>query len=278
MNKIKLGDWNHLKVVHYADFGLYLDGGQEGRILLPNRYVPKGTDVGDELDVFIYLDQEERPVATTEKPLAKVGDFACLQVAWVNEYGAFLKWGPMKDLFCPFREQKRRMEVGERYIVYVGVDDESYRLMASAKVEHYFATGRPSYKRGQEVDVLIWQKTELGFKAIIDNARPALIYGDQVFKRVRTGDRMKGYVSMVRPDGKIDVTLQPTGRKQTEDFAEVLLRYLQTHGGRCHLGDKSDAEDIKSLFQVSKKTYKRAVGELYKRRLITLSDAGIQLV
>lgn len=278
MNKIRLGEWNHLAVTHYTDFGLYLDGGPEGRILLPNRYVPDGIDVGDELDVFIYLDQEERLIATTEHPLAQAGDFAYLQVAWVNEYGAFLNWGLMKDLFCPFREQKRRMEVGESYIVHVHIDEESYRLAASAKVEHYFATGRPPYKPGQEVDVLIWQKTELGFKAIIDNAWPAMIYDDQVFKPVHTGDRMRGYINTVRPDGKIDVTLQPTGRKLTEDFAETLLQYLQEHGGSCPLGDKSDAEDIKRLFHVSKKTYKRAIGDLYKRRLILLSDTGIRLV
>lgn len=142
MDKIKLGDYNRLQIVKRVDFGLYLDGGAEGEILLPNRYVPEGVNIGDEIEVFLYLDIDERLVATTEKPLAKVGEFAFLEVAWVNEYGAFLKWGLMKDLFCPFREQKRRMEIGEKYIVHVHIDEESYRIVASAKVEHYIDTTR----------------------------------------------------------------------------------------------------------------------------------------
>ena len=274
---IKLGDYNILKVVRRVDFGLYLDGGPEGDILLPSRYVPEGAQPGDTMEVFIYLDNEERLVATTEEPKAKVGDFACLNVAWVNQYGAFLDWGLMKDLFCPFREQKKRMREGESYIVHVHIDEESYRIMASAKVEHYLDNGRPEYNRGDEVDLLIWQETELGFKVIVDNRFAGLIYDDQIFRLVHTGDRMKGYISTVRPDGKIDVTLQPVGRRQTEDFAVTLLEYLHANGGVCPLGDKSEAEDIKRMFQVSKKVYKRAVGDLYKRHLITVSPLEIRL-
>jgi predicted RNA-binding protein (virulence factor B family) len=276
-NTLKLGDYNHMTVVKRTDFGLYLDGGEEGEILLPLRYVPEGTEIGDELDVFIYLDNEERLVATTETPLAKKGDFAYLQVAWVNEYGAFLKWGLMKDLFCPFREQKRKMEIGESYIVYVYIDDESYRIVASAKVEHFLDPTVSPYQHGQEVDLLIWQKTELGFKVIIDNRYPGLAYEDQIFKYVHTGDRMKGYIDIVREDGKIDVTLQPTGRKQALDFSETLLQHLKEHDGHCALGDKSDAEDIRRTFQVSKKTYKKAIGDLYKRHLVTIGTNGITL-
>ena len=278
MKGIKLGDYNHLTVVKEVDFGLYLDGGDEGEILLPARYVPKGCRPGDELDVFIYLDQDERPVATTERPLAKVGDFACLQVAWVNEYGAFLDWGLMKDLFCPFREQKRRMTKGSRYVVYVTIDEESYRMMATAKVERYFSTEPPQYQHGDEVDLLVWQKTELGFKVIIDNSYPGLVYENQVFRHITTGDRLKGYIDIVRPDGKIDVTLQPTGRRMTEEFSETLLNYLHENNGRCPLGDKSPAELIADTFKVSKKTFKKAVGDLYRRRLITIGDDGIRLV
>lgn len=274
---IKLGDYNILKVVRRVDFGLYLEGGPEGDILLPSRYVPEGAQPGDTMEVFIYLDNEERLVATTEEPKAKVGDFAYLNVAWVNQYGAFLDWGLMKDLFCPFREQKKRMREGESYIVHVHIDEESYRIMASAKVEHYLDNGRPEYNRGDEVDLLIWQKTELGFKVIVDNRFAGLIYDDQIFRLVHTGDRMKGYISTVRPDGKIDVTLQPVGRRQTEDFAVTLLEYLHANGGVCPLGDKSEAEDIKRMFQVSKKVYKRAVGDLYKRHLITVSPLEIRL-
>ena len=233
--------------------------------------------MGDELDVFIYLDQDERPVATTLKPLAKVGDFVCLEVAWVNDFGAFLNWGLMKDLFCPFREQKKRMERGQRYIVHVGVDDDSYRMMASAKVEHYLSHDIPPYSHGDEVDLLVWQKTELGFKVIVDNKYAGLVYDSQVFRPLTTGDCLKGYVDKVRPDGKLDITIQRTGRQATEDFSEVLLQYLKDNNGHCDLGDKSPSELIADRFKVSKKTFKKAVGDLYKRRVITIGDDGITL-
>lgn len=199
-NDIKLGDYNVLRVKELARregygevFGLYLDGGREGDILMPQKYVPEYVRVGDEITCFIYLDQEERPIATTEQPLAKVGDFAYLECAWVNEYGAFLHWGLTKDLFCPFREQKRKMEIGNRYIVHVHIDEESYRIVASAKVERYLKEDMAAkhFKRNEEVDILIWQKTELGFKVIVNNQYPGLIYQDQIFKSIHTGDRMK---------------------------------------------------------------------------------------
>ena len=278
MKRIKLGEYNRLTIVKAVDFGLYLDGGDEGEILLPSRYVPKDCRIGDELDVFIYLDNEERIVATTQKPLAKVGDFAYLEVSWVNEYGAFLHWGPLKDLFCPFREQKMRMEIGESYIVFVYIDRESYRIAASAKIEHYLQKDTPPYTVGTETDLLIWQKTNLGFKVIIDNRYQGLVYEDQIFKRIHTGDRMKGYISRVREDGKLDVTLQPLGYQQARAFSDTLLQYLKNNGGFCDLGDKSGAEDIKCRFQVSKKTFKKAVGDLYKRCLIVLDEQGIRLV
>lgn len=278
MNKIKLGDYNRLTVVKSVDFGLYLDGGDEGEILLPSRYVPKGARIGDELDVFIYLDQDERLVATTQQPFAKVGDFACLEVSWINEYGAFLNWGLMKDLFCPFREQKKRMELGKAYIVYVMVDEDSYRMMATAKVDRYLDTARPEYKHGNEVDLLVWQKTDLGFKVIVDNRFSGLVYEDQIFTHLTTGDRVKGYIDHIRQDGKIDVTLQPTGRRHTEEFAETLLEYLKENNGHCDLGDKSPSELIADRFKISKKAYKKAVGDLYRRRLITIDDSGITLV
>lgn len=278
MKRIKLGEYNRLTIVKAVDFGLYLDGGDEGEILLPSRCVPKDCRIGDELDVFIYLDNEERIVATTQKPLAKVGDFAYLEVSWVNEYGAFLHWGPLKDLFCPFREQKMRMEIGESYIVFVYIDRESYRIAASAKIEYYLQKDTPPYTVGTETDLLIWQKTNLGFKVIIDNRYQGLVYEDQIFKRIHTGDRMKGYISQVREDGKLDVTLQPLGYQQARAFSDALLQYLKNNGGFCDLGDKSDAEDIKRRFQVSKKTFKKAVGDLYKRCLIVLDEQGIRLV
>ena len=206
---VTLGDYNTLKIVKRVDFGLYLDGGDDGEILLPSRYVPDGIAIGDKIEVFIYLDQDEKLVATTLRPLAKVGDFAWLECAWTNEYGAFLNWGLMKDLFCPFREQKQRMVKGQRYYVYVMEDEKTHRLMATAKVERY--------------------------------------------------QKHNGY-------------------ERALDFSDELLRYLQEHDGRCTLGDKSSAEDIAQTFGVSKKIYKKAVGDLYRRRLITISDEGIALV
>ena len=278
MKTIELGKFNLLKVINRVDFGLYLDGGEAGDILLPTRYVPKNCKVGNELNVFLYLDQDERLVATTLKPLAEVGQFAFLEVNWVNQYGAFLNWGLMKDLFCPFREQKMRMEKGNAYIVYVKIDEESYRIMATAKVERYLSQQRPPYKHGDEVDLLVWQKTDLGFKVIVDNQFTGLVYDNQLFQPLHAGDRIKGYIDHIRHDGKIDITIQKTGRQQVVDFSETLLNYLQTHDGHCHLHDKSDAEAIALLFKVSKKTFKKAVGDLYRQRLVTLDDQGIHLV
>lgn len=277
MDFIRLGDYNRMTVVKTVDFGVYLDGGEEGEVLLPARYVPDGCKEGDELEVFVYLDNEERLVATTQTPLAKVGDFACLEVSWVNEYGAFLNWGLMKDLFCPFREQKMKMEKGKRYIVHVHIDHESHRIVASAKVERYFDPSFPPYRYGDEVSLLVWQKTDLGFKVIVDNRYAGLVYSNQIFREIRTGDRMKGYIEAVREDRKIDVMLQPTGWRMTKETADVLLDYLETHQGVCRLTDKSPAEDIYQAFQVSKKSYKKAVGDLYKRRLITIEEDCIRL-
>ena len=278
---LRLGDYNTLRIVKTVDFGLYLDGGEEGEILLPQRYVTKNMHVGDEIEVFLYLDQEERPVATTERPYAKVGEFAYLQVAWVNQFGAFLKWGLMKDLFCPFREQKKRMEQGHSYIVYIKVDEDSYRLMATAKVEKYLSiptiNDLPSLQHGAEVDILVWQKTDLGFKVIINNKFQGLIFENQIFQPLHSGMRLKAYVDHVRQDGKIDIVLQQTGRQQTLDFAEVLLRYLYENDGYCNLGDKSPAELIYDRFQVSKKAFKKAIGDLYRRRLIVIEEEGIRL-
>ena len=274
---LRLGDYNTLRIVKSVDFGLYLDGGEEGEILLPQRYVTKDMHIGDEIEVFIYLDQEERPVATTEHPIAKVGEFASLEVAWVNQYGAFLKWGLMKDLFCPFREQKKRMEQGQRHIIYIKVDKDSYRLMATAKVEKYLEPA-PALKHGDPADILVWQKTDLGFKCIVNNRYQGQIYDNQIFQSLHSGDRLSGFIDHVRQDGKIDLTLQPSGRQHTLDFAEVLLRYLYENDGYCNLGDKSPAELIYDRFQVSKKAYKKAIGDLYRRRLIIITDDGIRLV
>ena len=274
---IELGKFNQLKVVKFVDFGLYLDGGDDGEILLPLRYVPEGVKEGDVLSVFLYLDNEERLVATTQTPLVQVGEFAFLEVNWVNQYGAFLNWGLMKDLFVPFREQKMRMVQGKSYIVYCYQDKESYRLMASAKVNKFLSNEMPPYQEGQEVDILIWQKTDLGFKAIVDNKFAALLYDSEIFQSLRTGMRLKAFVKQVREDGKIDLILQQAGPRKVDDFAETLLQYIRDHNGFTSFNDKSDAEEIYNTFGVSKKTFKKAVGELYKMRLISLQPNGISI-
>jgi predicted RNA-binding protein (virulence factor B family) len=275
---VELGKFNLLEVVKTVDFGVYLDGHDDGEILLPTRYVPEGCKPGDKLNVFIYLDIDERLIATTLQPCVQVGEFACLEVAWVNEFGAFLDWGLMKDLFCPFREQKMKMVKGRRYVVHAHLDEESYRIMASAKVERYLSKEMPAYKDGQEVPVMIWQKTDLGYKVIVDNRFSGLIYQNEIFSQLEVGEHLTAYVKQVRPDGKIDLSLQKYGAAKVGDFSTSLLDYLKAHDGFTPLGDKSAAEDIYETFGVSKKTFKKTVGELYKKRLIVIADDGIHLV
>lgn len=274
---IELGKYNKLEVVKEVEFGMYLDGGEEGEILLPARYVPEDCKPGDILNVFIYLDNEERLVATTLTPLVQVGQFACLEVAWVNQYGAFLNWGLMKDLFVPFREQKMKMQVGKQYVVHAHLDEESYRIVASAKVDRYLSKEIAPYEAGQEVDILIWQKTDLGFKAIIDNQYSGLLYESEIFQPLHTGMQLKAYVKQVREDGKIDLILQKPGQAKVEDFSATLLQYIRDNEGRILLNDKSPAEEIYDTFGVSKKTFKKAVGDLYKKHLIVLEADAISL-
>ena len=274
---IELGKYNQLEVVKEVDFGVYLDGGEDGEILLPTRYVPEDCKIGDILNVFLYLDMDERLIATTLTPFVQVGQFACLEVSWVNQYGAFLNWGLMKDLFVPFREQKMKMQVGRKYVVHAHLDEESYRIVASAKVERYLSKEQPEYASGDEVDILIWQKTDLGFKAIIVNKYSGLLYENEIFTSLETGMEMKAFVKQVREDGKVDLILQKPGFEKIDDFAKTLLDYIKEQGGRINLNDKSPAEDIYDTFGVSKKTFKKGVGDLYKKRLVVLHEDGITL-
>ena len=279
-DELQIGRTCQLKVNRQVEFGFYLDGGEQyGEVLLPNGEIRPDIDVhiGEPLEVFLYLDTQERIVATTHMPLAQVGDFAYLEVAWVNNFGAFLHWGPQKDLFVPFREQKMKMMKGHSYIVHVHLDPETYRIMASAKVEHFLSQDFPPYRTGDQVELLIWQKTDLGLKAIVDGRYGGLLYDTQMLRSLRTGDRVKGYISQVRPDGKLDLSLQCPGQRGVEDFSAQLLRHLQMNGGQTPLGDKSPAEEVYALFGVSKKVFKKAVGDLYRQRLIEISDTGIRL-
>lgn len=278
MGHIKLGKYNQLEVVKEVDFGMYLNGGEDGEILLPKRYVPEDCKPGDMLNVFIYLDMDERLVATTLTPYAQVGEFAYLEVAWVNQYGAFLDWGLMKDLFVPFREQKMKMQKGKKYLVHIHLDDESYRIVASAKIERYLSKERADYRQGDKVEVMVWQQTDLGFKVIVDNQYSGMLYRNEVFRTLECGMHMQAYVKQVREDGKIDLELQQGGVRKVDDFSEVLLNHIKENDGFTSMNDKTDAELIYETFGVSKKTFKKAVGELYKKRLIILEEGGIRLV
>ena len=276
---IKLGDWNELKIKRFTEHGAQLDGGSVGKILMPARYVQRNMRLGQMVTVFVYLDQSDRLVATTETPLARVGDFAFLEVAWVNEHGAFLNWGLMKDLFVPFSEQKMRMEQGRSYLVHIHIDEETHRIVASAKVERYLQEpARKEYYRGRDVEVLLWHKTPLGFKVIVDNAYPGLIYDNQIYTELHSGERHIGQVITLREDGRMDVALGRIGKGRFRDFAEQLRDELATApDGRLPFNDHSSAEEIAERFGVSKKTFKRAVGALYRNREITIEESGIVL-
>ena len=277
---IKLGQYNLLTINRFTDHGAYLDAGKDlGEILLPKAFVRSEMRPGTKVEVIVYFDQQDRLVATTEKALACVGDFAHLRVAWVNEHGAFLHWGPMKDIFVPFREQKLRMVKDHSYLVHIHIDDETARIMASAKVERYIENALPTdYHRGEIVDMLIWQKTDLGFKVIVNNRHQGLIYDNQVYTPLRSGMRIEGSVVKVREDGKIDLSVQKIGKGRFKDFAEELLEELKAApNGFLPYTDKSVSEDIAERFGQSKKTFKKAVGTLYRERLITIEDNGIRL-
>lgn len=278
--KIKLGDYNTLRITRFTDHGAYLDGGDAGEILMPKAYVRREMRPGTEVNVFVYLDQSERLVGTLETPRARVGDFAFLKVAWVNEYGAFLDWGLMKDLFVPFREQKMPMQQGRSYLVHIHIDEETHRIVASAKVERYLQPARTSdYHRGQEVEIIIQQKTPLGFKAIADNRCPGLLYDDQIFQaEPHAGEVYSATIVNIRPDGKLDLSLQRIGKGRFRDFADQLLEELRNEPSQSlPFTDNSSPDDIRERFGVSKKTFKRAVGNLYKNGLVTLSEKAITL-
>ncbi len=275
---IRLGKRNQLTVLREVDFGVYLDGGDIGDILLPKRYVPANCKVGDIVDVFLYLDSEERLIATTQHPLVEVGQFAFLEVKWTNQFGAFLDWGLMKDLFCPFKEQKMRMQQGKRYVVYCYIDTLTSRIVASAKIEKFLSKDMPPYQIGDMVNVMIQQKTDLGFKAIVDGRYSGLLYENELFCDIHTGERLSAYVKTIRPDGKLDIALQNNGMQHVAVFSEQLYQYLlNSEDGFCPFHDKSPAEDIYATFKVSKKTFKKAVGDLYKKHIISIENDGLRL-
>ena len=275
---IKLGKYNELEIVRQVDFGVYLSDGEGVEILMPKRYVPANAKVGDKVRSFVYQDSEARLIATTEQPYAQVGEFASLQVQSVNQVGAFADWGTSKELLIPHREQAKEMEEGHRYIVHIYIDDKSGRIVGSAKLDKFLDNVPATYERNQEVDVLVWKPTPLGYKVIIENTHTGMIYSNQIFQPVHVGQHLRAWVKEVREDEKIDLMLQPMGFRHVIDSAEAqVLRALHLRGGFLTLTDKSDPAEIAEVLQMSKKNFKKAVGALYKQQRITLEDNGIRL-
>ncbi len=276
---LQIGNYNTLRVVKEVDFGIYLDGGEEfGEILMPKRYVHEGTEVDSEIEVFIYNDSEDRLIATTEHPYAEVGEFKFLRVKAVNQTGAFLDWGLMKDLLVPYREQRSKMIEGGTYLVYIYLDAESNRIAASAKVNKYLDNVMPAYDEGEEVSLLIAEKTDLGYKAIIQNTHWGMIYENEVFTPLVIGSYVKGYIKKIREDDKIDVSLQKDGYEQVDAISQGILEKLTEAGGFLAVSDKSPAEMVYQMFGISKKNFKKAIGALYKKKIITIDKEGIRLV
>lgn len=274
---IEIGKYNTLKIERDTQVGLYLTDGNED-ILLPNKYVPREFEIGEELIVFVYLDHEERPVATTLEPYIYLNEFALLRVNYTNKFGAFLNWGLEKDLFVPFREQARPMEKGKRYLVYMYLDEKSNRLAASSKINQFLNNETLTVEEGEEVDLIVSHITDMGINVIINEQHKGLMYKDEVYEDLRTGDRVKGFIKMIRPDNKIDVTLQKTGFEGIEPNAEKILDELRASRGFLRLNDSSHPEDIKTVLRMSKKTFKKAIGTLYKQKLIEIKEDGIYLV
>lgn len=274
---VEVGKFNKLTISRETDFGLIFDGLQLGEILMPKRYVSKAWNIGDKVEVFVYLDSEDRLTATTLKPKAQVGDFALLRCKDATPIGAFLDWGLPKDLFVPFREQRMKMRQGESYLVYIYYDNASERIVATAKLDKYLNSKR-FYKQNEEVDLMVWQKSDLGYKFIINNERWGMVFHNEIFQALERGTRIKGYIKNVRPDGRIDLTLQKQGYEKVTELTDIILEKLKENNGFMPITSKTPPERINALFGVSKKTYKNAIGALYKKRLITIEDDGVRLV
>ncbi|GAB2473115.1 GntR family transcriptional regulator [Hymenobacter qilianensis] len=274
---LALGDYNELEVARAVDFGLYLTS-DDGDLLLPIKYVPEGTQIGDRLRVFVYRDSEDRLIATTLEPLARVGEFAALTVRDVSSNGAFLEWGLEKDLFLPYRNQRQALRVGQRATVYVYLDENSDRIVASSKWEKYLPQADFPGKAGDQVELFVAQDTDLGYTVIVNGAYLGLVYHNEVFRPLRLGDKPTGYVRQIRPDGKLDISLQKVGYDEALDATETILTALRASGGALPLSDKSEPDDIYRRLGMSKKVFKKALGTLYKRGLVQLAPDETRLL
>lgn len=274
---IQIGKFNTLTIARDTKVGLYLTDGKTD-ILLPNKYVPEHFEIGDELEVFVYLDQEERPVATTLEPYIYLNEFSLLRVNYTNQFGAFLDMGLEKDLFVPFKEQARPMEQGKRYLVYMYLDEKTNRLVGSSKTNQFLDNSEITVENGEEVDLIVSHITEVGINVIINEKHKGLLYKNEVYDDLRTGDRIIGYIKNIRPDGKIDVSATKIGFDKIEPSAQYILDELKASRGFLRLTDDSHPEDIKTVLKMSKKTFKKAIGTLYKQKLIEIKEDGIYLV
>jgi len=275
---VEIGKINNLPVVKNLDHGIYLDGGDLGEILMPSRYVPDNCEVGDSLEVFIYLDSADLLLATTETPYVMVGECAYLKVVDVNQAGAFMDWGLPKDLLVPYGEQISPLKIGQSYTVLVYLDENTNRIAATQKLDSHLSEEAQYFKPGQAVDILIFGKTELGYKAVINNTHIGLIYKNEVFQTLTHGEKLKGFIKAIREDRKIDLCLQLPGKDAREDLKTRILNHLKKNDGESTLTDKSSPEDIYQCFAVSKKNYKKAIGTLYKKRLIRIEEDKITLL
>ncbi|WP_346860941.1 S1-like domain-containing RNA-binding protein [uncultured Draconibacterium sp.] len=275
---LEIGKINTLIINRETDNGVYLDGGDHGEILMPRKFVTDEVKAAGVAEVFVYTDSEDRLVATTETPLAMVGDFACLTVKATSSFGAFLDWGLPKDLLVPFREQRSKMMEGNSYWVYIYLDLLSNRIAASAKLNKFLDNTPPEYTKGQEVDLIIMEETDLGYKAIVNLEHSGMLYKNQVFQQLETGLRTKGYINKVRNDEKIDLLLEKPGYEKVDAISEKILNELRENRGFMAVSDKTSPEMIQAMFGISKKSFKKAIGGLYKKQLISFDSDGIKLI
>ncbi len=276
---IQLGQVNRLEVIKIKEFGVFLDGGERyGDILLPNRLKKKDLAVGDKVDAFIYMDSEDEVIATMERPYATVNQCASLKVVDINRIGAFLQWGLSKDLLVPYNQQRRPMGVGEYHMVYIYIDQQTGKIVGSSKLHNFLEEANVDFTVNQKVSIQICEQTNLGYKAVIENSHLGVIHKLDVLQPLRIGQRMHGYIKTIRPDGKLDLQLQLQGQEVRDDLGQQILNYLHANGGVSDITDKSSPEEIYQEFQVSKGNYKKALGGLYKKRLIEISSKEIKLL
>ncbi|MEY8869883.1 S1 RNA-binding domain-containing protein [Meridianimaribacter flavus] len=274
---INIGEYNTLEILRETDPGLFLGDDEGNEVLLPNRYVPESFEIEDKIEVFVYLDNEERLVAVTDKPYIKKGDFAVLRCNQVTKFGAFLDWGMVKELFCPFKEQAFKMRTGGWYLVYCYLDEETERLVASSKTNRFLDNKELTVSQFEEVDIIVSHPSEIGMNVIVNKKHSGLIFNEDIFKDISIGDQLKGYVKKIRHNNKLDIVLEQIGYRSIEPNAELILKELEDNSGYLNLNDKSDPDTIKDQLQMSKKSFKKAIGTLYKQKRIEIKEDGIYL-